>query len=267
MKPTLSTFLAIPPSLAFLLFSLLPIAAPQFIYPPNVPQGKTLSDYTSGSLSPIIYYLIHDAIIGSYRTPKEAFSITRCAKAGRTDPIYPSNSTFDSKEGHLAPDGTWEVMDSYSNGMFRNIYNPGNNLWVIPDFEPYVGNATTGHICWWELYSVTEKQVDYGSNGVYPNGTIYPQDLRRVVTLVGSDTGNYFASTPFVVNATMREGNRNYTWTSAGGSDNVASTATMSVGNRPTGNAAVRAMHTGGESSSRLWATTSFLGMLLGVAI
>jgi hypothetical protein len=115
-----------------------------------VPSDNTLTDYTSGALSPITSFVIHDALIGSYSTPKPAFSITCCAHAGCNDPIYASNSTFNSTQGRLVPDGTWEVMDSYQNGLFPNVYNAGNNLWVIADFESYVRNDTTGHICWWE---------------------------------------------------------------------------------------------------------------------
>jgi len=147
--------------------------------------------------------------------------------------------------------------------MFPNVYSAGHNLWVISDFEQFVGNDTTGHICWWELYSVSEKRVDYG---YWDANNTYHQDLRREVTLLGDDTSNYFASTPFVVDPTMRAGNRNYTWTSSGGGDNSASKTTISVGNRPTGNAAVGLRDFGMVRIGGLSAVMiSFLGILLGL--
>jgi len=155
-----------PPSFLLFLLPLLPTASTQFIYPPNIPSDKTLSDYTSGNTSSLTNFVIHDGLWGSYTTPKPAFTITRCAQAGRTEPIYPSNSTFNSTVGQYASDGTWQWMDNYSNGNFPNVYSAGKNLWpILPIFEfaPYVGNETTGHVCWWELYSVREKQVDLGT--------------------------------------------------------------------------------------------------------
>lgn len=111
---------------------------------------------------------------------------------------------------------------------------------------------------------MVEKQVDLGTWS--DNGT-YTQDLRRVVTLVGSDTDNYFASTPFVVNTTMRAGGRNYTWTSNGYYDSDATSTTISVGNRPTGNAApvVRLAEVGRRTG--MFEVLSFLGVLLRLAV
>lgn len=263
MNFLLSSLFTLPSSL-LLLLSHLSASSAQFIYPPNVPSSKTLADYTSGASAPITSYVIHDAIIGSYSTPKSAFTITRCARAGSTTPIYPSNSTFNSTMGHIAADGTWQVMDSYSNGMFPNVYSAGNNLWIIADFADYVGNDTTGHMCWWELYSVSEKQVNYGT---WSDNNTYTQDLRREVTLLGGDTDNYFASTPFVVDTTMRLGNRNYTWRSSGGSDNSASSTTISVGNRPTGNAAPRAKGDVLKDNRGMFEVFSFVGVILGLGV
>ncbi|KAF4632426.1 hypothetical protein G7Y89_g5691 [Cudoniella acicularis] len=249
-----------PPSLARLIAfaaAILPLASTQFTYPPNVPSNKILSDYTSGRETPITNYIIHDAIIGSYNTPKPTFSITRCAQNGRTNAILPSNGVFNSTEGRVAEDGTWQVMDSYSNGMFENVYNAGKNLWIIPDFAGYVGNETTGHICWWELYSVVEEQT-YDLTGEL-NGIV------RQVTLLGNDTENYFASTPFVVQTAMRVGNRNYTWSSSGGHDNRASSTTIVAGNRPTGNAAVGAIYRNIEESGTIYAIVSLFGVWLGL--
>lgn len=249
-----------PPSFLLLLIPLLPTASPQFIYPPNVPSDKTLSDYTSGNTSPLTNFVIHDGLWGSYITPKPAFSITRCAQAGRTEPIYPSNSTFNSTVGQFAEDGTWQWMDSYSNGDFANVYSAGNNPWPIFDFAPFVGNETTGHVCWWELYSVKEKQDQSWTWDANNTGT---QNLRREVTLVGSDTANYFASTPFVVQTTMRAGNRNVTWRSSGQTDNSASKTTISISNRPTNAAA----HGHGVGEERLFTIGSLFGILVGLVV
>ena len=255
----------IPPSLLILLTSLLTTTSSQFIYPPNVPPDKSLSDYTSGFASPITNYIIHDAIIGSYTTPKPAFSITRCAHSGRTDPIYPSNNTFNSTQGHIAPDGTWQVMDGYHNSP-SNIFSAGENLWIIPDFAEYVGNETTGNMCWWELYSVVEEQIaPYNCDSTERECPV--GRLMQEVTLLGGDTENYFASTPFVVQTTMREGNRNYTWGSGGGYDNRASSTAIHAGNRPTGNVAPRKTHRGMDGSCGLFEVTSLLGILLAFAV
>ena len=90
-----------------------------------------------------------------------------------------------------------------------------------------MGNETTGNVCWWELYSVSETQGYNDTRG-----------LTRTVKLEGNDRDNYFASMPFVVDMMMRLGERNYTWRSGEGSDNRASSTTVVAGNRPTGNAA-----------------------------
>lgn len=105
---------------------------------------------------------------------------------------------------------------------------------------------------------MSEEQV-YGDPN--ENGVMEPT---RVVTLDGNDTSNYFASMPFVVNTTMREGNRNYTWRSSGGSDNRASSTTITVGNKPTGNAAAGVVYKEKGSSGLLVAGVAALGLLLG---
>jgi hypothetical protein len=89
----------------------------------------------------------------------------------------------------------------------------------------------------------------------------------EVVTLVGSDTENHFASMLFVVNTTMRAGNRNYTWGTGGGHDNNASSTTISLGNRPTGIAAPILRDTGMENNQRMFEIFSFLGVLLGFVV
>lgn len=264
MKPPTSLF-ALPATIGVFQFYI-PSVSSQWIYPPNVPSNATLASYTNGSLSPITSFRIHDAVWGDFSTPDPSFSITRCAHSGFNEPIYPLNSTFNSSIGRTAPDGTWEWMDNYQNGLFPNIYNKGDNLWVIPDFEIYVGNETTGHICWWELYRVSETRVDMGIWSVVNGTHTYSQDIRRVVTLLGGDTGNYFATVPFVVNTTMRTGNRNYTWSSSGPADHGGTRTTISISNRPTGNAAPRVKDRGQQHSLPL-EVVPLVGAFLGLAL
>ncbi|OJD23280.1 hypothetical protein ACJ73_05365 [Blastomyces percursus] len=67
----------------------------------------------------------YDIVVGGFRTPKSSFTISRCAKKGRTEPIYRSTVSFNSSDGHLAADGTWQSMDSHSNGPWSNEYPAG----------------------------------------------------------------------------------------------------------------------------------------------
>jgi hypothetical protein len=271
-----------PPSTVVLplLWLLLPLASPQFVYPPNLPEDRTLVDYTSGKAEPIRDFHVHDMLIGSVRTPKPWFSITRCAKEGRTEPIYPSNSTFSSSRGHIAPDGTWEHMGSYSPGSFPHEYSAGKNLWIIPNFTYEVGNETTGRICWWETYSVSE-QIVYSCDDADDPEACYesPEAPGRKVTLLGGDTENYFASTPFIVQTTLREGGLNYTWDKGDSHANGdgGPTITIQVGNRPTGNAAPRGpgpavpggmeWNVAGVTCILCAGTISLLGVLFGFAV
>lgn len=80
---------------------------------------------------------------------------------------------------------------------------------------------------------------------------------------MGSDTANYFASTPFVVQTQMRAGNRNVTWRSSGQSDNSASKTTISLSNRPTNAAA----HGFGEEIPLYAMGSVFGGMLDGLVV
>ncbi|PGH27767.1 hypothetical protein AJ80_00555 [Polytolypa hystricis UAMH7299] len=265
MRKPSSTLRVVPQFLALLLLSLIPITSSQWIYPENLPENQTLTDYTSGNAEPITDFVIYDGLIGRFSTPKAAFSITRCAKPGRTEPIYPLNSTFTSSKGRMQPDGTWAIMDNHANGMFSNVYNKGSNLWFIYDFSEYVVNGTKGHLCWWELYSVSEEQ-SYSWNCQdldveCPHGD--GQETIRAVTLIGSDTENYFASTPFIVQTEMREGNRNYTWRNGAGRDNRKSTETIHISNIPTGNASPSTRPTR-EHGGLLYTILSFIGMFLG---
>ncbi|OAX83026.1 hypothetical protein ACJ72_02627 [Emergomyces africanus] len=218
-------------SLLLPLISLLPCTSAQWRYPPNIPAGKTLSDYTSGAEPIISDYYEYDIVVGGFRTPKPSYTLSRCAKKGRTEPIYPSNSTFNSSDGHLAADDTWQSMDSYSNGAWENVYRAGKHPWITPVWY-LVGNETMGTICWWELYSVSEETLP-----------CYPTQQRdcemayaRTVTVLGNDTENYFATVPFTVHAGLREGGKNHTWHNG---DHTGSRTTYVFSNMPTGNAAV----------------------------
>lgn len=183
----------------------------------------------------------------------------RCAQEGRTEPINPSTESFNSSQGHIAPDGTWQVMDSYSDAGFTNIYSKGKNLWITADFETLVGNATTGHICWWKLYSVSSRFVQTPFDPItgVSRGNI-PE-----VTLLGEKVEYYFPSTPFKVNTQMRPGNRNYTWGTGGGKDNRASSTTINVSNKPTG-AATALNDIGLEGTGGVYLVLSAIGMLFG---
>ncbi|PGH16146.1 hypothetical protein AJ79_01913 [Helicocarpus griseus UAMH5409] len=207
------------------------LASAQWEYPPNLPSNKNIADYTSGAASPITDYHEWDIIVGGFSTPKPSFSLTRCAKEGRTEPIYPSNSTFNSSVGHLAADGTWEIMDGYQNGAYPNVYRAGDHPYITPIWH-LIGNETTGHICWLELYSVVSEQVR-----CYPSQEMLECDNWATweVTVLGNDTENYFATVPFNVQAGMREGGKNWTWNHG---DHTASRTTLVFSNRPTGNAA-----------------------------
>ncbi|KMW66741.1 hypothetical protein BDDG_11700 [Blastomyces dermatitidis ATCC 18188] len=226
-----SVLQTIPLSVLLGLTSLLPYTSAQWLYPPNIPEGKSLSDYTSGADPIISDYYEYDIIVGGFRTPKPSFTISRCAKKGRTEPIYPSTVTFNSSDGHLAADGTWQYMDSHSNGPWSNEYPAGKHPWITPVWH-LVGNETTGTICWWELYSVSEEKIH-----CHPTqGRDCESPYTRAVTVLGNDTENYFATVPFTVHAGLREGGRNYTWNSG---DHTASRTTLVFSNMPTGNAAV----------------------------
>jgi len=204
----------------------------QWIFPPATPAGINLTDYTSGKVEPIRSFHIHDSLIGSFSTPRTSMSITRCARKGRTKAILPSKESFMSTEGHLAADGTWQMMEGWSDWFSTNHYSSGRNLFVVRDFEQYMGNETTGTICWWELYRVQELQMQtpFNEEGVSKN---VPQ-----VTLLGEDTENYFASTPFVINSTSRGGSKNYTWRDG---DRTDAAVTITISTRPTGNVAPNA--------------------------
>lgn len=240
------------------LASLVPLISAQWIYPPPLPSDKTLADYTSGKAQPILDFLEHDMLIGDFKTPKPAMSITRCAKEGHTEPILPSSESFNSTQGRITADGTWQMMDAWIDWYTMNVYSKGKNIWVVANFENVVGNDTTGRICWWELYSRSERQVQTPFDPVTGISKVLPE-----VTLIGEDTENYFASTPFIIGTTKRAGGENYTWR-AGSSH--GSPTTISISNRPTSNAAP-SLWTHVEQKGPLSLVLSVIGMMFGLRV
>lgn len=149
-------FLSLPAStvsLALLHLAFPPCITAQFVFPP--PLNGSLSDYTSGKATPTMNFSAGDNMFGGWSTPGQlmSFLVYRCT--GSTAPgatIKSSNSEFNSTEGHLAPDKTWEQMPLYSgvSDMFGNGFNPGRNpIWFHGDF--FANNKTTGDLCWFEL--------------------------------------------------------------------------------------------------------------------
>ena len=236
------------PFVALCLFSLV---SAQWIYPPALPDGASLTDYTTGALSPIDDFHKDDTIVASYRTPQGAFGLARCAKPGHKTPIRPSNGTFASSEGRETPDGIWEFMPIYMNTALGNRISGGKNIWFV-FLEDYVPENTDGHsICWLELYEGREEQI--GPLDCDSTGTVCDVgELTQVITVDGEDTRNYFATTPFVVQTKLREDKAD------------DATITIHVGSEPTGNAAI---HMGGEGGNGLlYAIMSFLGLIFGLA-
>ena len=245
-------------TLLFLGFCLFPLVSAQWIDPPALPKGASLTDYTSGALSPIEDYHMDDAMIAHYSTPQGGYGMARCAKPGHTKPILPSNGTFASREGRTTPDGIWEFMPIYMNTGLGNRISRGSNIWLV-FWEDYVPAKTNGHsICWLELYEGWEEQI--GPLDCDSTGTVCPggDGLTQVITVDGEDTRNYFATTPFVVQTGKREDGADYNWDGS---------ITIQVGSEPTGNAAPGTIYTGLDGGSGLlYAFMSFLGLILGMA-
>ncbi|KAK2802363.1 hypothetical protein FQN50_007360 [Emmonsiellopsis sp. PD_5] len=236
---------SMPPLLALLLACVLPLVSAQWSYPPNLPSHRNIADYTSGKVAPIKDYHIYDILIGGFNTSVPSFEITRCAKEGRTEPIYPSNSTFNSTDPHIAADGTWEYMDGYSD-TYPNVYHTGKQPYISP-FHYLVDNATMGrNVCWWELYRVEEEYCCEGPS-------------RMSVKLMGGDRENYFATVPFIVNPRMRADGRNYTWNKG---DHTSERTTFIISNQ---NAAggLRSM----LGSGVVYVLILFLGLVHGVLV
>jgi len=169
-----------------LALSLASCATAQFVYPP--PLERPLSDYISGAASSALNFSEGDNMLGGWSTPGrlKSFMLYRCTHTPSSTPIYPSNSSFTSDQGSVARDGTWEQMPLYvgAESNFGNGFNPGNNpIWFHGGF--FAPNATTGTLCWFELYPGTDTYS-------YENGA------QRVATVNGAGDW-YFATVPFTV--------------------------------------------------------------------
>ncbi|KAF2724345.1 hypothetical protein K431DRAFT_301063 [Polychaeton citri CBS 116435] len=173
--------------LALAILSSIPTIVCQWTYPP--PLERPLTDYTSGLAVSALNFSAGDDLYGGWTTPVglASFLLYRCTHTPSSAPIYPSNSSFNSTEGHVAADGTWEQMPLYQNGMFGNGFNSGSNPFFSPSF--FEGNSTTGDLCWFELYPGRDRYGPYDPT---------TGDAQRVATVNGDGTF-YFATVPFVV--------------------------------------------------------------------
>ncbi|KAK8014844.1 hypothetical protein PG990_008140 [Apiospora arundinis] len=180
---------------AFLALAALPAAVvqAQFTYPP--PLDRPLTDYTSGLAKSSLNFSVGDSMFGGWYTPGRAMSymLYRCIQTPTSQVIYPSNSSFWDSEGRPSPanDSTWEQMPLFqSDHGFETGFNPGKNpIWLHGEFIE--SNATTGNLCWFELYPGNERgiSVKVPETGRYAQGVIVD----------GSRREWYFATVPFEV--------------------------------------------------------------------
>jgi hypothetical protein len=161
-------------------------AAAQFIYPP--PLKRPLSDYTSGKVQSALNFSDGDNMLGAWSTPGNlmSFLLYRCVHTPTSEPTFPSNSSFTSRDGQVADDGTWEQMplyEGFDNG-FGNGFNPGKTpIWFHGPFE--APTKESGNLCWFELYPGRDTIS-------YENGP------ERIAEVNGGGEW-YFASVPFTV--------------------------------------------------------------------
>lgn len=124
-------------------------------------------------------------------------------------------------------------MPLYTNGQFSNGFNSGSNLFLAPDF--FAPNATTGDLCWFELYPGHDTQTHDPVTG----------NLTRTATVNGGGQW-YFASLPFVVKP-KRPSGQVVTWREDGtergkpvnkifsnSTTNATASLTITAGSRPT---------------------------------
>ena len=175
----------------------------QFGYPP--PLDRPLTDYTSGKATSGLNFSEGDNMFGGWTTPGRlmSFMLYRCTHTPSSKPIRPSNSSFASREGRVAADGTWEQMPLHEgfDNAFGSGFNSGKNpIWFHGDF--FAPNKTTGDLCWFELYPGSET-VTYDVDG-----------QQRVATVDGTGPW-YFATVPFTVNP-RRPSGLTVTWKNDG---------------------------------------------------
>lgn len=225
------------PQLCHLIFGHLFFAASsdaQWIYPPPIPSGTTLSDFASGALTSNLTYAVHDTILGSFEPSNvDLYILYRCTHSPTTTPIYPSNLTISSAEGTLAADGTWEYPWTYLSWAYSNAFSPGQDLLFFASFQ--APNATVGSLCWFELSTGTDE-----TNPEPP--------FNRSISLNGGDFAHHFTTTPFNVVPARAT---NTTWTingNASESGQGSPSFTLSFGSQPTatgGGAQPSATHSG----------------------
>ena len=192
----------------------------QWIYPPPLPPGTTLSDFASGAQVSNLTYAVHDTILGSFQPATvDLYIIYRCTHTPTTTPIYPSNLTITSAEGTLTADGTWQYPWTYLSWANSNAFSPGQDLLFFSAFpEP---NATVGPLCWFELSTGTDE-------------TNQQPPFNRSITLDGGDAAHHFTTKPFNVVSARAV---NTTWTingNASGSVPSGSSVAFSIGTQPT---------------------------------
>lgn len=188
------------------LLSLLSVAHGQFTYPP--PLTRPLTDYLSGAASSPLNFSVGDSLFGGWDTPDHlvSFLVYRCAGAlsSSSTTIAPSSDSFTSGAGHVsAADGTWMYMPGFTtpaDSPFPNGVNYGHvGVWFYAAFP--APNATTGAMCWFELYPGHEETVRVPPppevGGVY--------DAVNNVTVNG-DGAFYYATVPFWVHPARPDG-------------------------------------------------------------
>ncbi|KAJ6780744.1 hypothetical protein PWT90_04619 [Aphanocladium album] len=193
-----------------LLATLLPLAAGQFHYPP--PLTRPLSDYLSGAATSPLNFSVGDTLFGGWDTPSGLVSylVYRCTSSSSslskttTTTILPTNESFTNEAGHVsAADGTWMYMPGFTtpaDSPFPNGVNYGHvNIWFYAEFP--APNATTGDMCWFELYPGREETMRVPPppevGGVY--------DAVNNVTVDGAGAF-YHATVPFWVHPARPDG-------------------------------------------------------------
>ncbi|RFU28022.1 hypothetical protein B7463_g8316, partial [Scytalidium lignicola] len=170
----------------------------QWIYPPPLPSGKTLSHYATGAVTSNITYSTGDSILGSFEPAKvDLYILYRCTHVPVTTPIYPSNLSISSSDPTVASDGTWEWPWTYLSWAYTNAYTPGQDVLY---FTGIPNPNTTGSLCWFELSTGTDA-------------TSQQSPFNRSITLNGSDTAHHFVTMPFNIRTAATV---NTTWTTGG---------------------------------------------------
>jgi hypothetical protein len=159
----------------------------QWAYPPPLPEDATVSDYVSGSKTPNknTTYAVNDVLFGGFqKVSVPVYLIYRCAHSPSNTVIRPSNSSFSSRVGAVAADGTWEWFSQYIEWAYTNAYAPGQDTLYFFTIPPV--NETTGNMCWLELSAGSE------TNQV-------PPLFVRNITLDGSETQYHWYTEPWIV--------------------------------------------------------------------